>query len=110
MVESPTSFQGRRKPLWLRDNWARFAAFYDKIIHRVVRDGSPSRYICNHEDWLRSSLLRKIFPDLADTRLEPAENDVLVVSDMDEILRPEAMFVLRYCDVPARSTLQSDFY
>ncbi|KAM0722854.1 hypothetical protein Q7P37_001052 [Cladosporium fusiforme] len=110
VVESPTTFQGRPKPLWLQDNWARFAAFHDKIIHRVVEDGSPSRYIWDHETWLRNSMLNEVFPGLVGTRFEAEENDVLVVSDVDEIVRPEAMVLLRHCDFPARLTLQSDFY
>lgn len=110
VVESPTTFQGRPKPLWLKDNWERFAAFHDKIIHRVVEDGSPSRYIWDHETWLRKSMLHEVFPGLVGTPFEAQQEDVLVVSDVDEILRPEAMLVLRHCDIPARLTLQSDFY
>lgn len=109
VVESPTTFTGRPKPLWLQDNWERFREFHHKIIHRVVEDGSPSRFIWDHEDWLRNSLLREVFPGL--DRHERAEyGDVLVISDVDEIVRPEAMFVLRHCEFPPRLTLRSDFY
>ena len=110
IVESPTTFTGRPKPLWLRDNWDRFAPFHAKIIHRVVEDGSPSRYIWDHEDWLRNSLLREVFPGLQGTPAEARDNDVLVVSDVDELVRPETMFVLRNCQFPVRLTLLSDFY
>jgi beta-1,4-mannosyl-glycoprotein beta-1,4-N-acetylglucosaminyltransferase len=110
IVESPTTFTGRPKPLWLRDNWDRFAPFHAKIIHRVVEDGSPSRYIWDHEDWLRNSLLREVFPGLQGTRAEAKDNDVLVVSDVDELVRPQAMFVLRNCHFPLRLSLLSDFY
>lgn len=55
-------------------------------------------------------MLRDVFPGLVGTEAEAAEGDVLVVSDMDEIIRPEAMLVLRYCDFPARLTLRSNFY
>jgi beta-1,4-mannosyl-glycoprotein beta-1,4-N-acetylglucosaminyltransferase len=110
IVESPTTFTGRPKPLWLRDNWDRFAPFHTKIIHRVVEDGSPSHFVWDHEDWLRNSLLREVFPGLQGTRAEAKDNDVLVVSDVDEIVRPETMFVLRNCQFPARLTLLSDFY
>lgn len=113
VVESPTTFTGRPKPLWLQDNWSRFAAFHHKIIHRVVEDGSPSRFIWDHEDWLRNSMLREVFfPGLQGDLgvFAASEGDVLVVSDVDEIVRPEAMVVLRHCDFPARLTLRSDFY
>jgi beta-1,4-mannosyl-glycoprotein beta-1,4-N-acetylglucosaminyltransferase len=110
IVESPTTFTGRPKPLWLRDNWDRFAPFHAKIIHKVVEDGSPSRYIWDHEDWLRNSLLREVFPSLQGTPAEAKDNDVLVVSDVDELVRPETMFVLRNCQFPAQLTLLSDFY
>jgi beta-1,4-mannosyl-glycoprotein beta-1,4-N-acetylglucosaminyltransferase len=110
IVESPTTFTGHAKPLYLRDNWARFAPFAAKIIHRVIEDGSPSRMIWDHEEWLRNSMLYSVFPGLVGTEAEAREGDVLVVSDVDEVVRPEAMFVLRNCEFPARLTLLSDFY
>jgi beta-1,4-mannosyl-glycoprotein beta-1,4-N-acetylglucosaminyltransferase len=110
IVESPTTFTGHAKPLYLRDNWARFEPFAAKIIHRVVEDGSPSRMIWDHEEWLRNSLLYSVFPGLIGTEAEARENDVLVVSDVDEVVRPETMFVLRNCLFPTRLTLLSDFY
>lgn len=109
VVESPTTFQGRAKPLALKENWDRFSAFQHIIIHRVVEDGNPSRLIWDHEDWLRNSILREVFPGLVGTRFEAVEGDVLVVSDVDEIVRPEAMALLRLCDFPLRLTLRSAF-
>jgi len=38
------------------------------------------------------------------------EGDVLIVADVDEIVRPEALQVLRHCDIPRRVTLRSQFY
>jgi beta-1,4-mannosyl-glycoprotein beta-1,4-N-acetylglucosaminyltransferase len=36
--------------------------------------------------------------------------DVILVSDVDEIVRPAALQILRNCDFPLRLTLRSQFY
>lgn len=84
IVESPTTFTGKPKPLYLKDNWVRFKAFHNQIIHRIVNDEINSRRIWDHEDFLRNSLLESVFPDLMGTGLEAKPGDALIVSDVDE--------------------------
>ena len=110
VVESPTTFTGKPKPLLLKDNWDRFVPFHDKIIHRVVVDPINSTRIWDHEDYMRNSLLDNVFPSLVGTAQEAHKYDALVVGDIDEILRPSAMLLMRYCDVPARLTLRTHMY
>ena len=38
IIESPTTFTGKLKPLHLRENWDRFKEFHHMIIYRVVED------------------------------------------------------------------------
>jgi beta-1,4-mannosyl-glycoprotein beta-1,4-N-acetylglucosaminyltransferase len=109
VIESPTTFTGTDKPLILRDNWARFRAFWPKIIYREIHDPLTSTRTWDHEDFLRNSLLYSVFPGLKGAEM-PYRGDVLIVSDMDEILRPETVLLLRYCDFPARLTMRSQFY
>jgi len=110
IIESPTTFTGKPKPLHLRENWDRFKDFHHMIIHRVVEDPVQSQRIWDHEDYLRDALFKSVFPGLTGATQQANPGDVLVVSDMDEIVRPGTMLLLRYCLIPARLTLRSQFY
>lgn len=110
VVESPTTFTSKSKPLHLQENWDRFNDFHHKIVHRIVHDPTESDRIWDHEDWFRNSMLTDVFPGLVGTQHEAHHGDALIVSDVDEIVRPGAMLLLRHCDFPARLTLRSDFY
>ncbi|KAI5357624.1 putative glycosyl transferase, family 17 [Septoria linicola] len=109
IIESPTTFTGGDKPLILRDNWDRFQQFWPKIIYREVHDPLTSMRTWDHEDYLRNSMLYAVFPSLSENEM-PQKGDVLVVSDMDELIRPETMLLLRYCSFPRRLTLRSQFF
>lgn len=109
VVESTRTFTNMPKSLILSDHWSNFTAFHPKMLHFVVEDTLESTWTWDHEDYIRNSLLYQTFP-----RMQPEQQanhgDVLVVSDIDEIPRPETMLILRYCDIPARVTLRSYFY
>ena len=111
IVEAPTTFTGLAKPLYLQDHWSNFTTFHRKIIHRVVED--PGAIVgpraWDHEDFLRNSLMTHVFPGLDDSQA-PRHGDVLIVSDIDEVVRPDTLQILRHCDFPARLTLRSAFY
>jgi len=110
IVESPTTFTGKPKPLHLKGNWDLFRDFHHMIIYRVVEDPVQSQRIWDHEDHFRNALFKEVFPSLTGTTQQANPGDVLVVSDMDEIVRPGAMILLRHCSVPARLTLRTHFY
>lgn len=109
VVESPTTFTGKSKPLLLKENWSRFKKFHSKIIHRVVADEVVSARLWDHEAFFRNSLLLSVFPTLEEEQ-QANHGDALIVSDIDELLRPETILLLRFCDYPARLTLRSHFY
>ncbi|WPH02605.1 glycosyltransferase family 17 protein [Acrodontium crateriforme] len=111
IVEEPTTFTGLPKPLYLKNNWDRFAAFHDKIIYKVVEDPNVAiGSAWEHESFMRNAMLDKVFPDLMGTEKQAQQGDVLLVSDIDEIPKPETITVLRLCEFPARLTLRSHFY
>lgn len=110
IVESSTTFTGKPKPLYLKDNWDLFEDFHHKIIYRVIEDMIQSQRIWDHEDFFRDALFNSVFPNLVDTLAQANLGDVLVVSDLDEILRPETLLLLRHCRIPARLTLRTHFY
>lgn len=112
IVESRTTFTGLKKPLYLEDNWHRFKAFHDRIIYTIVEDPGLqySTSTWDHEALMRNSLLTSVFPDTVMAEKTPRKGDVLIVSDVDEISKPGAIAVLRYCHFPPRLTLRSRFY
>nr|OQO31632.1 hypothetical protein B0A51_00784 [Rachicladosporium sp. CCFEE 5018] len=110
IIESPTTFSGQPKPLVLKENWDRFKPFHDRIIYRVVEDPITSTRIWDHKDYLRNALLYSVFPTLTDPAQKANPGDVLIVSDMDELLRHGTLLALKYCTIPARLTLRSQFY
>ncbi|KAF7196654.1 Beta-1,4-mannosyl-glycoprotein 4-beta-N-acetylglucosaminyltransferase [Pseudocercospora fuligena] len=112
IVEAPTTFTGVPKPLHLQDNWSRFSQFHGQIIHKVVTD--PGKVLgtstWTHEDFFRDSLFNSVFPTLLYSEKEAQEGDVLLISDVDEIPKPDTLNVLRHCQFPDRLTLRSRFY
>lgn len=64
----------------------------------------------DHEDALRNALLYETAAQINGTEKMFREGDALVMSDIDEVIRPETVKVLRYCNYPDRLTLRSQFY
>jgi beta-1,4-mannosyl-glycoprotein beta-1,4-N-acetylglucosaminyltransferase len=75
------TFTGRPKPLHFLDNRARFAAFADKIIHIVV-DDQPVTDSAWEREWHQRNALERGIADAA-------SDDLILLSDLDEIPRPE---------------------
>ena len=81
LVESDRTFTNRPKELVYEKNKARFAAFADRIIHVVVTDYPPYT-----SPWVYESVQRnRIAEGLKGAR----PDDVVMVSDVDEIPMPE---------------------
>ncbi|KAK3626879.1 hypothetical protein LTR56_012719 [Elasticomyces elasticus] len=110
VIESPTTFTSKPKPLILQQNWSKFEKHHEKMIYMVVRDPVVSTRHWDHEDFFRNALLHEVFPTLVGTSKEAHKGDVLLISDMDEIFRPGVALLLRYCDFPSRLTLRTHFY
>ncbi len=64
----------------------------------------------DHEDYLRNALLTEVFPGLRGGPQAAQKDDVLIVSDMDELIKPGALLLMRHCAFPKRLTLRSHFY
>ncbi|OAA58193.1 glycosyl transferase family 17 protein [Cordyceps fumosorosea ARSEF 2679] len=111
IVESPKTFQGDKKPLVIKNNWARFKRFHDKMIYHELtfpRSFNPHR-AWDYEDLQRDAMYSQVMPGLTGHQA-PAKGDVMVVADVDEIPRAESLLVLRSCNYPRRLTLGSKFY
>ncbi|KAI1180579.1 glycosyltransferase family 17 protein [Nemania sp. FL0916] len=114
IVESSKTFTNRDKPLFIKDNMDRFAAYRDKIIyhHLEIPEGFHSdraNPAWAWEDLQRNAMYDQVLPRLTGAKA-PIDGDVLIVADVDEIVRPETIIVLKACVFPRRLTLRSHFY
>lgn len=93
LVEATETFQGNPKPLYFLENRDRFKEFADKIIHIVVE--FPARdlrgYVSTRPadlNWAREHYQRdQIARGLTDAK----PDDLIIVSDVDEIIKAEAL-------------------
>lgn len=111
VLESAVDFHDRPKPLYVQNNWSRFAPFHHKIIHHVLdvtgtnHTGDPWA----REHFSRNAMMDQVFPKLeGDKKVEMG--DVILVSDADEIPRPEIIKSLRNCQFPLRLRLRTVYY
>ncbi len=85
LVEATRTHQGKEKPLYFTNNKARFEKFANKIIHIVVdtypnTDDKSAWVYERHQRNMIQEGLKKCAPD-----------DVIMVSDVDEIPKPKAV-------------------
>ncbi len=85
LVEATRTHQGKEKPLYYNENKERFSEFSDKIIHIIVDDYPPyqGKSAWTLERYQRDMIAR----GLTDCKNE----DMIMVSDVDEIPNPESV-------------------
>ncbi|KAK3335499.1 glycosyltransferase family 17 protein [Cercophora scortea] len=111
LVESAVTFTGLDKPLNLKANMATLTPYESKIIYHEIEypPNFEAKTPWTREDLQRNSMLTQVFPRLEGNQA-PTAGDVIVVSDVDEMPRPETLTLLRSCIFPRRLTLGSRFY
>jgi hypothetical protein len=92
ICEGTQSFQGKPKPLHYLENESRFEKFKDKIIYRIV-DEMPT----GSDPWAREHFQRNYIRK-AVTDFGVQKDDIVIVTDADEILNPLALSILRNND------------
>ena len=112
IVEAHQTFIGKEKPLFLKENAARFKQFNDKIIHIIVE--LPHKYPCSiekAEQWKNEDYHRDYISKGLDY-LKLDEDDILILSDLDEIPNPELLQGIRNNQVVPfnQVSLEQDFY
>lgn len=85
LCEARQDHKGRPKPLHFQENRARFAPFLDRIIH-IVADDLPPGGTSEADHFRRENRQRN---ELARGLVEADGEDFVIVSDLDEIPRPE---------------------
>jgi len=110
LVEAATTFTNLSKPLYLKDNWDRFARWHSKMIYHLL---DPTDLVAqdtwDRERFQRNSKYDQVLPFLQGDQ-QPLLGDVILVSDVDEIPRPSTIQALRNCRYPQKLTISSRFY
>ena len=110
LAESNFTHMGQRKPLYFKENESRFSRFKDKIIHIISPDPEDPekaktdieyRWYCENKQ--RNSTIRTI-----EKILKP--NDILIISDLDEIPSPSAITHAIKLGRPARLRQKLYYY
>ncbi|GJC93443.1 glycosyltransferase family 17 [Colletotrichum higginsianum] len=91
IIESDKTFTDNQKPLYIRENWDLFKPWHDKMILRTMdlealKDGSA----WDREAKSRNAMYEQVIPTLVGDQAA-AIDDVLIVSDVDEIPKPEIL-------------------
>ncbi|CAI4212599.1 unnamed protein product [Parascedosporium putredinis] len=111
ILEADRSFSGIPKKLYIEENWQLFSKYHDKMIRRTVdfssvKEGDNAWVL---EKLSRNAMVNQVLPFLTGDQA-PHEDDILLVSDVDEIPKPPVLQALRNCEVPPRITINSEFY
>ncbi|KAK2602742.1 hypothetical protein N8I77_009250 [Diaporthe amygdali] len=84
--------------------------YHKKIIRRNLSQSSsdfaPGK---DHPAAARNAVYSQVVPLLMGSQ-KAALGDVLLVSDVEELVRPDTMEVLRYCQIPQRVTIRTRNY
>jgi len=110
IVEAAITFTDQEKPLHVRENWERFAKYHHKmILHTLETDGVDFPDTWARERFSRNAMYDQVIPRLEGAQ-EAFQGDVILVSDVDEIPRPDVLKALRNCDFPKEVTLHTNMH
>jgi len=102
IAEANKTHQGYDKPFFLEENWDRYKDFHEKIIHIKVDDMPTHENAWVLENFQRNALARGL--------VNAAPEDIMVVSDCDELTRGEAFDFMREDDHEIWTTRCPMFY
>jgi hypothetical protein len=90
IVESNQTFTNRAKPFLFDENRQRYSQYLDKIIHVKVDDMPGSSNPWDNEIHQRNAIMRGL--------TGANDDDIVVVSDVDEVLRKQAVEHIRHSE------------
>jgi len=110
IIEAAKTFTDAEKPLYVKENWDRFKKYHHKMIrHTLETEGVVFENTWSRERFSRNAMYDQVIPKLKGEQ-EAFTGDVILVSDVDEIPRPDALKALRNCDFPKEVTLRTKMY
>lgn len=112
-ANEPSSLTGApvEPPSPLDKIWtSRLSSYQAKIIrHSLSQHSHDFKDGLDHTATTRNALYTRVIPLLTGSqKVQPG--DILLVSDVEELVRPVAMKVLRNCDIPERTTVRTRKY
>jgi beta-1,4-mannosyl-glycoprotein beta-1,4-N-acetylglucosaminyltransferase len=109
LVESTHTFSGREKPLYYNENKDLFAKYEKKLIFIMVHD-MPYKFPRKKEAWLNEAYQRNCLSHGIDS-LRLQDNDVILLSDVDEIPDLEMLEKIRKDEIKFDfACLEQDLY
>jgi len=110
ILESDRTFTDQIKPLFVHESWPRFAAYHSKMIRRTM-DLTTDSF---ENSWARkgasrNAMYEQVVPYLNDEHAATLD-DILLVSDVDEMFKPEVLKAMRNCAVPDKVTVMSRMF
>jgi len=94
IVEANQTFTGKPKPLFFKENAHLFEKFADKIVHHVVDLPFANPNPEMKEQWENEWHQRNSIQDVL-ARLTLQSNDIICISDVDEIIDPTLLAEIR---------------
>ncbi|MBD3663039.1 hypothetical protein [Sulfitobacter aestuariivivens] len=104
IAEATRTFQGQRKSLFLLDAKERFAPYWHKIEHLIIDDMPETQNSWDREYHQRNALGRGL--------AAASSSDIVLLSDVDELIRPEVLSDLKTRQLGPRDILcfELDWY
>ena len=102
--ESTVTFSGVSKELFFENNKERFSQYLDKIVHVIVDDTPETDNRWDREAWQRGALMRGL------VKLDLNEDDLVLVTDCDEICNVNTLESLRKYPFRGIMSLEQDIY
>lgn len=112
LVESTRTHSGKLKPLYFQENKDLFSSYLDKIIHVVVEDMPVLSEADKKRDgnaWDNERHQRNCI-DRGLSRLEISNNDIILISDADEIPDTNILEFLKQKEIKGLVAFNQDLY
>jgi beta-1,4-mannosyl-glycoprotein beta-1,4-N-acetylglucosaminyltransferase len=114
IVEAHQTYMGRKKPLFYGDNKDAFKEFNSKIVHIVVdlpnTEENGRIDVKKNNQWVNERCQRDSIQNGLDS-LTLLDNDIIIVSDLDEIPDPNTLAKIKANEIPIEiNSLVQDMY
>ena len=103
IVEAKKTFTGKNKELYFQNNKKKYEKYSDKIIHIII-DDLPFNNCWDNEKFQRNCI------DQGISKLNLNDNDLIIISDCDEIADSETLLEIKKTGLNNVNSLKMDMY
>ncbi len=99
LIEANRTFTGQTRRMVYADSKGRFTEFQDKIVYVSVETEVPNAagFSDSERPWKQEAFTRQRGVELALSLISPKPGDLVMLTDLDEIVRPELLENLKTC-------------